>query len=270
MRLSTKRKTAALTAALAAALALPVTGASAAQVSVNGTVLPQDQAWVEDGTSYIALRTFGQLSSQEVSWDGRSAWLKGEGLVLEARPGQPYITANDRVFYVEGGVRLTDGRTVLPLRSLAKATGAELVWNAAAGTAEFTILDNRPAPASWDEEDLYWLSRVISAESRGEPLLGQIAVGNVVLNRVRSGQYPDTIQDVVFDRTNGVQFEPIANGTIYDEPTESAVLAAKLCLEGAEVVGDCLYFFAPALSAGTWIVNNCTYYTTIGCHQFYR
>lgn len=269
MRSSTKRKTAALTAALAAVLALPVTGASAAQVSVNGTVLPQDQAWVEDGTSYIALRTFGQLASREVSWDGRSAWLKGEGLALEARPGQPYITVNDRVFYVEGGVRLTDGRTVLPLRTLAKATGAELVWNAAAGTAELTMRDNRPVPAAWDGEELYWLSRVISAESRGEPLLGQIAVGNVVLNRVRSGQYPDTVREVVFDQTHGVQFEPTANGTIYDEPTESAVLAAKLCLEGADVVGDCLYFFAPALSAGTWIVNNCTYYTTIGCHQFY-
>ena len=95
-------------------------------------------------------------------------------------------------------------------------------------------------------------------------------MGNVVLNRVADEQFPDTIKDVVFDTKNGVQFEPTSNGTIYDEPTQSAVLAAKLCLDGADVVGDCLYFYAPALSAGTWIVNNRTYHTTIGCHRFFR
>lgn len=100
--------------------------------------------------------------------------------------------------------------------------------------------------------------------------MGQIAVGNVVLNRVTSPQYPNTVREVVFDSQNGVQFEPVANGSIYDEPTDSALTAAKLCLEGASVVDDCLYFFAPALSAGSWIVNNRAYYGTIGCHQFYR
>ena len=101
-------------------------------------------------------------------------------------------------------------------------------------------------------------------------MLGQIAVGNVVLNRVKSREFPNTVKSVVFDTKNGVQFEPTSNGTIYDPPTDSAVLAAKLCLEGADVVGDCLYFYAPALSAGRWIVNNRTYHTTIGCHKFYR
>ncbi len=96
-------------------------------------------------------------------------------------------------------------------------------------------------------------------------------MGNVVLNRVASAQYPDTILGVIFDRKDAVQFEPVANGTIYDEPAASSVLAAQLALEGtAAVPEDCLYFFAPALSQGTWIRENCTYYTTIGCHQFYR
>lgn len=48
--------------------------------------------------------------------------------------------------------------------------------------------------------DLYWLSRIISAESRGESLKGQIAVGNVVLNRVEEDDFPDTIPAVIFDR----------------------------------------------------------------------
>ena len=85
----------------------------------------------------------------------------------------------------------------------------------------------------YSEEDLYWLARIISAESRGEPLEGQIAVGNVVLNRVDSDNYPDTIKEVIFDRNHGVQFEPVENGTVYDDPTPTSVLAAKLALEGA-------------------------------------
>jgi len=242
----------------------------ALQVSVDGAVLSRDEAWVEDGTTWITLRAFARTTPYELSWDGSTAWLSGRDTVLEIKPGELYVKANDRVFFAEGEIQVVDGKTVLPLRVLAKATGSRAVWNEPAATAEFTSAAERLPSADWDEEALDWLSRIISAESRGEPLLGQIAVGNVVLNRVRSGQYPDTVKEVVFDRKNGVQFEPTANGTIYDEPTASAVLAAKMCLEGADVVGDCMYFFAPALSQGSWIVNNCTYHTTIGCHRFYK
>ena len=47
------------------------------------------------------------------------------------------------------------------------------------------------------------------------------------------------------------------------------MIAAKAALAGTDIVGGCLYFYAPALSQGTWIKNNRTYYTTIGCHRFY-
>ena len=95
-------------------------------------------------------------------------------------------------------------------------------------------------------------------------------MGNVVLNRTESGQFPDTVKEVVFDSQYAVQFTPVANGTIYQEPAASSVLAAKLCLEGAEVAGDSLYFFAPAVSAGSWITQNRTYFAAIGSHHFYR
>jgi len=255
-------------AALAAVFALQMP-ASAAGVEVDGTALAADQGWIERGTSYITLRAYESVTDYVLSWDGSSAWLTGDGLQLQARPGQSYITVNGRALYVEGGVRVVNGRLTLPLRVLAQATGDELTWDAGTNTARLAAEGAEPPAAAYDEEDLYWLSRVISAESRGEPLRGQMAVGNVVLNRVASSRYPDTVKGVVFDTKHGVQFEPTANGTIYDEPTQSAVLAAKLCLEGADVIGKCLYFFAPSLSPGTWIVNNRTYHTTIGCHRFY-
>ena len=250
----------------AAALTVPVLGAS---VEANGRPLTADQGWIEDGTSYMTLRALAQHADYELTWDGSRAWLKGEDLELSARPGDLYILSNGRALYVEGGVRVVDGKLTLPLRVLAAATGGSLSWNAGTATASLGLSGASAPKADYDGEDLYWLSRIISAESRGEPLLGQIAVGNVVLNRVADGQFPNTIKDVIFDTKYAVQFEPVSNGTVYDEPTQSSVLAAKMALEGARVVGNCLYFFAPALSEGNWIVSNRTYYTTIGGHSFY-
>ena len=158
------------------------------------------------------------------------------------------------------------GHTYVPLRSVANLLGARVEfidWD-----SPVEVLTAQPRP--FTEEDLYWLSRIISAESQGEGLKGQIAVGNVILNRVDSEEFPDTIREVVFDRKDGVQFEPVSNGTIYNEPTEQSILAARLALAGAVMAEDCLYFFNPALSQGLWVRQNRTYTTTIGCHMFFK
>ena len=81
--------------------------------------------------------------------------------------------------------------------------------------------------------------------------------------------FPDTIREVIFDTAGAVQFEPTANGTVYEDPTEQSVLAAKMVLAGTRTAGDSLFFFAPALSEGTWIRENRQYVTTIGCHMFF-
>lgn len=158
------------------------------------------------------------------------------------------------------------GRTYVPLRAVANLFGAQVKfvdWDSpiTVSTAEHP---------EYSEEDFYWLSRIISAESQGESLPGQIAVGNVVLNRVASDRFPDTIKEVIFEVNGAVQFEPVANGTVYNDPTAQSELAARLALNGASMVEDCLFFFAPALSEGLWIRENCEYYTMIGCHAFYR
>lgn len=225
--------------------------------------------YIEDGVSYLSLVDFVRIVTDcTVFWDGTAARITAEALDLHAQPGQLWVEANERFFYVPGGVRLTQGRTMLPTRVLAQLFDLELSWD----NEQFSVrLSGEPALPEhgddfYDPDTLYWLSRVISAESRGEPLEGQIAVGNVVLNRMASPRFPSGLYDVIFQPD---QFEPVENGTIYNDPYHLSVTAAKLCLEGASVVGDCLFFFAPALSPGTWIVENCTYYTTIGCHEFY-
>ena len=256
---------------LAAALTLP---ASAAQVlSVDG-----ENFWAQAGakmiggdTTYVSLRTVSGLLAPgtEVSWENGTAWVRGNGLTLSAKPGECYLTVNDRALYIPYGVLLENGRTLVPVRVLAEALGGQVEWTRETGVT-LTPQSGRPSAASYSADELYWMSRIISAESRGEPLLGKLAVGTVVLNRVASNEFPNNIYDVIFDREWGIQFEPVANGTIYNEPTQESVLAAKLVLEGARVAGDSIYFLAPDLTNNHWIMENREYVTTIGCHWFYR
>ncbi len=129
--------------------------------------------------------------------------------------------------------------------------------------------DTNITPENFDADSLYWLSRIICAESCIEPYKGKLAVGEVVLNRVKSPNYPNTVKGVVFDKRYAIQFEPVANGTVYNTPDDECIKAAKECLKGVNVVGDCLYFLNPLMSQSTWIQNNCRFVMTIGSHDFY-
>jgi N-acetylmuramoyl-L-alanine amidase len=120
-------------------------------------------------------------------------------------------------------------------------------------------------------EDVYWLSRIIEAEASGESYTGKVAVGNVIMNRKASNEFPNTIKGVIFESYNGIpQFSPVAEGTIYNTPSASSINAALDAINGSRVVGASTYFFNPDKSSGSWIVNNKTYVTRIGNHVFYR
>ena len=100
-------------------------------------------------------------------------------------------------------------------------------------------------------------------------MLGQIAVGNVVLNRKRHKDYPSTIYGVIFDQKYGTQFSPVKDGSIYASPTYSATVAAKICLEGISVSPDILFFLEPSKSTSSWIPENRKYAFTVSNHYFF-
>ena len=265
-----------IAAALSAALLAggQSVAAAAAPLTIDGTALEASGSYLSNNTTYVPIRTVTEALRPDaaVSWSDGQAVVSAWDLNLTARPGDPYIQANGRCLYVPDGVQVRSGRALVPVRTLGAALGAQVDWDAATGSVSVTggasVLTH--ADSYYNEDDLYWLSRIISAESRGESLLGQIAVGNVVLNRAASADFPNTIYSVIFDSRWGGQFEPVRNGTIYDAPAPSSIVAAKLCLEGANAVGDSLYFLAPALTSNHWAMNQRTYVTTIGCHWFYR
>lgn len=260
---------------LALSLALLTAGpaSAAGRVSVNGAPV-EAAAQVRDNTTYVSLRavTEALMPQASVAWRQGRAEVSAPGLSLTARPGTLYLEANGRALYIPQGVLLEQGYTLVPVRVLAQALGATVDWDPATGQVSVTAKGGpiAGADAYYDPDALYWLSRIISAESQGEPLKGKIAVGNVVMNRVDSGQFPATIYGVIFDDRWGGQFEPVRNGTVYHAPTEESVLAAKLVLEGADVAGRSLYFLAPVLTDNHWTMENRPYVMTIGAHWFYE
>lgn len=248
----------------AALLALPARAARTVPVQVDGARLA-GTAHLESGVTYVPLRyLLDRLGGWEIAWDSQNARAVASSCThrLAADPAANTVTVNGQAY--SGKVYVENGQTYVPLRLVCNLLGGSAVWDPYLGGAAVTS-----PGADHDAVDLYWLSRIISAESRGEPLTGQMAVGNVVLNRVSSREFPDTIPGVIFDRVDGVQFEPVSNGTIYQAPAPQSVEAAKRVLDGEVVLQDALYFYAPALSQGVWINANRTYHSTIGCHRFY-
>lgn len=108
------------------------------------------------------------------------------------------------------------------------------------------------------------LARAISGEARGEPYEGQVAVGAVILNRVNSSQFPNTISGVIYQ--SGA-FDSVKDGQINMEPTSTAVKAAQDALSGWDPTGGCIYFFNPATSTSKWIWSR-PIVKTIGKHCF--
>jgi len=127
------------------------------------------------------------------------------------------------------------------------------------------------ASSQKESDDLFWLARIIHAEAAGEPYIGKVAVGSVIMNRVNSPGFPNTIYGVIFQYYNGIpQFSPVQDGTIYNTPSDESYRAAHEAYSGSKPVGDALYFFNPAKASGSWIVKNRIYVATIGNHAFYR
>lgn len=242
--------------------------AAEVDVSVNGVLLEEPGA-VEGGVTYVPLAPLVEaLGGGDASWDPETRTARADTgiFALTVPVGERWLLADGYRYGMDQPAVLRGGRTCVPLRPAANLLGARVTWNGWDAPVEVTS----GTPTACSEEDFYWLTRVISAESQGESLYGQLAVGSVVLRRVDEERFPDTIREVIFDTAGAVQFEPTANGAIYADPTQQSVLAAKMVLSGARAAGESLYFFAPALSEGTWIRENCQFVEEIGRHRFYR
>lgn len=112
--------------------------------------------------------------------------------------------------------------------------------------------------------DLALLARLISAEARGEPYNGQVAVGAVVLNRVEHPSFPNSISGVIYQ---GGAFTCITDGQFNEPVAESAYRAAQDAMNGSDPSGGAIYYFNPATATSKWIWSR-PLLVTIGKHRF--
>ena len=108
------------------------------------------------------------------------------------------------------------------------------------------------------------LSKLVYAEARGESYKGQVAVAAVVLNRVKSASFPNTISGVIYQ--SGA-FSCVSNGSINNTPNSTAIRAALDAMNGWDPTGGCLYYYNPDKTGDTWIRTR-TVKTVIGNHHF--
>lgn len=131
------------------------------------------------------------------------------------------------------------------------------------------VLDNQTSggknySSSYTSSDLYLLAKCIYAEARGESYTGQVAVGAVIMNRVKSSAFPNTVAGVIYQRN---AFTAVSDGQINLEPDKTAMNAASDALNGWDPTYGCLYYYNPAVATSSWIFGRKTV-TTIGKHVF--
>ena len=239
--------------------------------------LLMDQGCVRDGELYLSPGEICSYLDMDWSWKGDegSFTLSLAGTDFTGSSDVEYLSGNGRYFYAPQGWFTAGDKLYLPYDLLCRflCLDAELE---ADGGLYISRLNARLIPGGEDyydlnypSEELFWLSQIIHAEAWQQPLAGQIGVGNVVMNRVDSPDFPGTVFDVIFDMDhNIIQFEPISNGSVYSQPDEMARIAACLCLDGYNTVGDSLYFVNPSYGSG-WFDSSLDLTVTIGDHNFY-
>lgn len=241
-------------------------------ITVGQTTLSV-KGFESSGIIYIPFRAAtAAISGSSYSYDSstRTSTMRAAGLEIVAGDNCYVTYANGRtLFNTTPNVIMSDGRIYIPANVFAKAVGMSVSRDGSTVRLSGSYSPLISADKFYRADEVFWLARIIHAESRGESLLGQIAAGNVVMNRVRSKFYPNTIYGVIFDRKYGVQFSPVLDGTIYNTPGYSATLAAKICLEGYDVTGGAFFFLNVKLATSSWIPQNRPYAFTIGNHDFY-
>lgn len=223
---------------------------------------------LQNGRVYVPFRVLAEQIGANISWDNeqkRITLSRGQR-VVEFWIGSKEYLVNGAKHRMDASPFIYQSRTLVPVRFVAGALDFNVRWDA---STQSVILNHIGKKHTFNEDDVYWLAKIIYTEASGEPMDGQIAVGAVVVNRVKDSSFPNTIYDVIHDRQGGyVQFEPVLNGEINrHEPNDTAYEAAKRALAGEDPTNGTLFFHNPSISQSSWMAVK-PVSTTIGKHVF--
>ena len=125
-------------------------------------------------------------------------------------------------------------------------------------------INSESSTSKFTQSEISLLARIISAESRGEPYTGQVAVGAVILNRIDHPSFPNTLAGVIYQPG---AFSCINDGQVNEAVSESAKKAAQDAINGWDPSGGAIYYYNPAKSTSKWIFSR-PVICTIGAHRF--
>ena len=149
-------------------------------------------------------------------------------------------------------------------KSTYKALGMNSSYQALVNQSSVGSNSQTSSVNGFSSSDVYLLARTIYAEGRGEPYTGQVAIGAVILNRVKNGAFPNTISGVVYQKH---AFTAVSDGQINLTPNDTAMRAARDAINGWDPTGGALYYYNPAVATSSWIFDRQTV-TVIGKHVF--
>ncbi|HAQ08766.1 MAG TPA: cell wall hydrolase [Bacillus bacterium] len=115
-----------------------------------------------------------------------------------------------------------------------------------------------------NEAEKKLLARLVHAEAEGEPFVGKVAVAEVVLNRVEHEKFPDTIEEVIYQKN---AFEPVQNGSINEPANKESIKAVEEALTEQQHEEELLFFYNPDTATSDWIFSR-EVIKTIGNHSF--
>ena len=252
--------------------ALEETAASAFPDAAEPDEEEMRTVFIED-TTFVSVRDFIETLHPDAvfSYKDGTVTAAHTDMYMELHPGKIYCYANGRMLPVSDPCFELEDTFYAPIRLLDQLYGYDVQWDEEAATV--TLTENGQQLISGEEfynqEDYILLARLINAEAGNQSLEGKIAVGNVIMNRIDDSRFPDTVADVIYDRSCGIQLSTAYNGSLNKKPNADSYIAAKLVLEGYSVAEDCLYFLNPSISRSSWVIRNRPYTMTIGDHAFF-
>lgn len=217
-------------------------------VKINDQFINHDALVIyQDGVAYGLVSEFASRMGVEVEWleNAKLAVLKiGENYV-SFQMDSNILIINNKDFKMQANTITLNNSIYVPIDTLSEQLSIEYTWDpallmASLKSTNLTINPSEVRKVSYTDEDVLWLSRIIDIEANGKSLTKKTAVANVVLNRVASPRFPNTVYDVIYQRG---QFPPAYYSRFATlVPVESSVIAAKRALMGIVIAENCLFF----------------------------
>lgn len=244
-------------------------------IEVNGSFVKcTEKPVLIDGITYIPLRAFSDSVSGEIKWNQQ------EMAATMTKDGHSFVFYTNKSYCLIDGAEknypsvLYNNLTFIPVRAVSETLGYGVEWDSFYMTVKITApgvaVPDYMKDTSYTYEDMLYLGKIIYIESGAQPFKGMLAIGGVVINRVKSPLFPGGIKEVIFDTKYGVQFPPAHTDRINVTPSAACMIAAKCALNGVNVVRNSLYFVSAKSAASSWVGKNRPYCTTIHGVAFYE